>query len=268
MSEHRLRADCARCFALCCTAPAFSKSADFAVTKPAGQPCRNLQADFRCGIHGALRQRGFSGCTVYDCFGAGQHVSRITYGGRDWRSAPETAAQMFEVFGVVRHLHELLWYLAEARRRAPAPALHEALDTATLEIERLVDTDAEALAKLDVASHRARISALLLEVSERVRAGVPGPGANHRGAVLVGADLRGADLRGANLRGAVLLGANLRGADLRVADLVGADLRAADLRGADLTDALFLVQSQLLAARGDGRTKLPSHLDRPAHWAA
>ena len=71
-----LRADCAQCVGLCCVAPAFAVSADFAIDKAAGQPCPNLQADFRCGIHAGLRDRGFRGCAVYDCFGAGQRVSR------------------------------------------------------------------------------------------------------------------------------------------------------------------------------------------------
>ena len=37
-----LRADCSRCVGLCCVAPAFARSADFAVDKPAGTPCTNL----------------------------------------------------------------------------------------------------------------------------------------------------------------------------------------------------------------------------------
>ena len=56
-----LRADCSRCFALCCVAPGFAKSADFAFTKAAGKPCRHLQPDFRCGTHASLRQQGFPG---------------------------------------------------------------------------------------------------------------------------------------------------------------------------------------------------------------
>jgi len=63
-----LRADCERCFGLCCVAPAFSASADFAIDKDAGQACPNLQSDFRCGIHAHLRPQGFPGCAVYDCF--------------------------------------------------------------------------------------------------------------------------------------------------------------------------------------------------------
>src|SRR5713226_2404417 len=88
-----LRADCERCFALCCVAPAFSASADFAIDKDAGEPCPNLTTDFRCSIHSRLRNKGFPGCAVYDCFGAGQKVSQVTYEGKDWRHAPRTAKQ-------------------------------------------------------------------------------------------------------------------------------------------------------------------------------
>lgn len=82
----------------------------------------------------------------------------------------------------------------------------------------------------------------------------------------MGADLRRMDLRGANLRGAYLIAADLRGTDLRGTDFIGADLRDADLRGADLSMSIFLTQAQLNAAKGDGRTKLPPLLQRPAHW--
>ncbi|MEP6561363.1 MAG: pentapeptide repeat-containing protein, partial [Nakamurella sp.] len=109
-----LLADCANCFGLCCVALPFAASADFAINKAAGHPCPNLRTDFRCGIHNSLRQNGFPGCTVFDCFGAGQQVAQVTFGGRDWRQAPDTAEQMFEVFTVMRGLHELLWYLTEA----------------------------------------------------------------------------------------------------------------------------------------------------------
>jgi uncharacterized protein YjbI with pentapeptide repeats len=263
MSGDRLRADCARCFALCCVAPAFAASVDFAIDKPAGRPCPNLRTDFRCGIHSQLRDRGFPGCTVYDCFGAGQRVAQNTFGGRDWRKAPETAGRMFAVFGVMRPLHELLWYLTEALTWPAARPLHDELRGALAETERLAGGGADDLLAVDVAAHRDRVNAVLSRTSELVRG--PG-GADHRGADLVGARLRGADLRGANLRGALLIGADLRGADLRLADLTGADLRGADLDGAELTDSLFLTQSQLDAARGSRATALPASLARPAHW--
>jgi uncharacterized protein YjbI with pentapeptide repeats len=283
-----LRADCTRCFGLCCVAPAFAASADFAIDKAAGHACPNLQADFRCGIHAHLRSQGFPGCAAYDCFGAGQHVAQMTFGGVDWRTAPRTAPPMFAVFLVMRQLHELLWYLGEALTLPAAGPLHDELRRGFDETERLTNQSPDVLLALDVAAHRDGVNALLLRTSELVRAeverpaltqrtrrsaepragqrGALRPGANLNGADLIGKNLRGADLRGASLRGAYLIGADLRRADLRRADLIGADLRAADLSGADLTDSLFLTQSQLDAAKGDATTRLPPSLRRPAHW--
>ncbi|MDQ2714296.1 MAG: pentapeptide repeat-containing protein [Chloroflexota bacterium] len=260
-----LRADCESCFALCCVAPAFSASADFAINKNAGQACPHLQANFRCGIHTRLRQQGFPGCTVYDCFGAGQKVSQVTFGGQDWRRDPRTAKQMFGVFSIMRDLHELLWYLTEALKLQAARSLHGEINLALKETERLTYNDPAALMELDVAAHQRNINALLLRASELARAEVRHK-RDYRGADLIGANLIGANLIGANLRGAYLIGADLRDADLRMADLTGADLRGADLKGADLTGSIFLSQSQLDAAQGDTETKVPSQLTRPTHW--
>jgi uncharacterized protein YjbI with pentapeptide repeats len=261
-----LVSDCGNCFGLCCVALPFAKSADFARDKAAGTPCQNLREDFRCGVHARLRESGYTGCTVFDCFGAGQKVSQLTFGGVDWRREPGSAPAMFAAFPVMRQLHELLWYLHEALGLPPAAPVAPRLRRALEDVEAMTRGDAVALAALDVAGVRAGVSELLLEASELARAGLPGRRRNHRGADLIGAKLRRADLRGANLRGAYLIGADLRDADLRGADVIGADLRGADLRGADLTGALFLTQAQLNAARGDAATRLPEPLGRPGHW--
>ncbi|MES9555135.1 MULTISPECIES: pentapeptide repeat-containing protein [unclassified Streptomyces] len=262
-----LRADCASCFGLCCVALTLTRSADFAIDKDAGEPCGNLQEDFRCGIHTELRTRGFPGCTVYDCFGAGQKVSRETFDGQDWRGAPRTARQMFQVFPVMRQLHELLWYLTEALSLEPARPLHGEIRRTLDETERLTRVPADAFSDLDVAGHRDTVAELLLRTSQLVRATAPRrKKRDRRGADLMGARLKDADLRGADLRGAYLIAADLTGADLRLADLIGADFRDADLSGADLTGSLFLTQAQLNAAKGDAATKLPPSLRRPAHW--
>lgn len=261
-----LASDCGNCFGLCCVALTYAASADFAIDKPAGKPCPNLQQDFRCGIHRELRGRGFQGCTVYDCFGAGQKVSQETFEGRDWRTAPKTAASMFEVFPVMRQLHELLWYVTEALTLAKARPVHKELRAALAETEAFTALAPDALVGLDVPGHRDKVNKLLLRASELVRAEFKGKKKDRRGADLMGARLKGADLRGANLRGAFLIAADLSGADLRLADLIGADFRDARLSGADLTEAFFLTQAQLNAAKGDATTKLPPSLVRPAHW--
>jgi len=264
-----LRADCGQCFGLCCVALPFAASADFAIDKDAGKPCPNLATDFRCGIHTELRSRGFTGCTVYDCFGAGQKVSQVTFGGQDWRSGTrEHARLMFDAFPVVRQLHELLWYLTEALTLPAARPVHADLRRALDETERLTRQTPEELGELDVGAHRQEVNVLLLRTSELVRAGGGRRKKDRRGADLMGARLKGADLRAASLRGAYLIAADLTGADLRGADLIGADLRDADLTDADLTGAFFLTQPQLNAARGSAGTKLPASVTRPGHWAA
>lgn len=252
-----LRSDCARCAGLCCVAHSFQRSSDFAYDKPAGTPCRNLLADFRCGIHADLRTSGFTGCTVYECFGAGQFVTQQLFGGRTWRDDPAIAADMFAVFATMRGLHELLFYLTEALAISAAAPLHPEVARLRTEVSEVRDAAVGPDAQ-------ARVGELLGRVSALARDGLRGRRA--RGADLTGATLRAADLHGADLRGALLIGADLRDADLRLADLLGADLRGARLDGADLSDALFLTPQQVTSARGDRTTRLPSGWVAPASW--
>ncbi|MGW5351301.1 pentapeptide repeat-containing protein [Streptomyces sp. NPDC004031] len=261
-----LRADCAKCFGLCCVALAFTRSADFPRDKAPGEACEHLDGSHRCGIHDRLRDRGYAGCTAYDCFGAGQKISRHTFGGRDWRDAADGGRAMFAVLPVVRQLHELLRYLADVRALPAAERLHPAAAAAAERVEALSLGGADELLALDVAAERARVVPVLREASALARARFPRARALG-GADLAGARLRRADLRGAELRGALLVGADLRGADLRSADLIGADVRGADLRAADLRGALFVTATQLGGAAGDAATRLPDGLARPAHWA-
>ncbi|MEV7429139.1 pentapeptide repeat-containing protein [Nocardioides sp. NPDC092400] len=262
--DHRshLRADCARCTGLCCVALAFAPSADFAIDKPAGTPCPHLAGDSRCSIHDRLPERGFRGCTTYDCFGAGQRVVGDVLPGTDWRADPAAAGRMFAVFHVVRGLHELLWYVAEAASLVDGP-LHAELEAVRVRLEGLAGADADVVAAVDVDEERAGAVPLLRAASERARAGSAAPDLPRD---LVGRDLRGADLAGADLRGALLIGADLRGAVLERTDLTGADLRGADVRGTDLARALFLTQQQVAAADGDAGTTLPEALGRPGQW--
>lgn len=261
-----LRADCTRCSGLCCVAPAFARSADFAIDKPAGTPCGNLLADFRCGIHADLRDRGFAGCTVYDCFGAGQRVTQESDG--DWRAHPDAAERIFARFHTMRDLHELLWYLADALARPAAAPVHDELRAAVADTERLA---AQAPDRARTDAHRSAVSPLLRRASELVRIppdanpdgrdprGVSAEGGGSRdaaakgrdplganaegrgsrsaaakGRVEAGAGLRGANPRGRDLRGASAEGGGSRSADAKGRGQSGANLRGPDLRGADL----------------------------------
>ena len=262
-----LRADCAQCVGLCCVVPGFSASADFAISKPPGTPCRHLRSDFGCGIHDRLRAKGFPGCTVYDCFGAGQKVTQVTFGGADWRDAPDVASQMAAAFPIMRRLHEMLWYLSDAMALPGVDDVRGDLAQAYDETDLLSRLGADQLVRLDLTEHASAVHALLDQASRLARAGRRHPDLDRRGADLVGRNLRAVDWSGAMLCGALLIGADLRHADLSGSDVIGADLRGADLRGANLTGTIFLIQAQLDAAIGDAATTIDDTLRRPAHWS-
>lgn len=262
-----LSADCENCFGLCCVALPYSTSVDFACDKESGIPCPNLQSDYRCKIHQSLREKGFRGCSSYECFGAGQKVSQVTYSGRDWRQNPELANEMFDVFPIMQQLHEMLFYLNEALTFEEAQPIYLELKAAIEETEHLTFLNPKSIIELNVSTHRVKVNELLLKTSELVRAQAPlKKPYKKNGRNFIGAKLRGADLSGGNFSGAILITADLRDSDMRMTDLIGADLRDADLRGANMTESIYLTQAQVNSAKGDHNTKLPKTLRTPAHW--
>jgi hypothetical protein len=261
----RLVSDCASCAGLCCVLLPYAAVSGFGADKPGGTPCGHLTDGNRCGIHDRLREDGWTGCTVFECFGAGQQATQVTYAGRSWRDPATDRGEMAAVFSVLRVVHEMLWHLEEALDRSPGSALRLRYD----ELSALAARSPEELLALDLELLVETVGDQLGEVSARVRgvAGAVAQTPSHPPRPdLSGRDLRRTDLRHADLRGASLLGVDLRGVDLGRADLLGADLRGADLRGANLSDVLFLTAPQAAAARGDGATMLPGRLPAPAWW--
>ena len=274
MTNESLKIQCDKCFGFCCVALYFSASEGFPTNKDAGKPCINLQPDFKCTVHKNLREKGLKGCTAYDCLGAGQKVAQVTYGGEDWRKSPETAQKMFDVFLVMRQLHEMLWYLTEAFRLQKDSVIKEKIGSMISETEKLTNLDADSLLKLDLTAHRINVNSLLLKTSEALRSEArkgQKSTLNKKKLIagrlnLIGADLRKANLKGENLSGALLIAADFRGVDLSGTDLIGADLRDADLRGANLSNSIFITQIQINGAKGDCSTRLPKSIVRPSFW--
>lgn len=106
-----LEADCATCFGLCCVLLPFRREGGFGADKPGGRPCRNLGDDDRCRIHRDRVEMGWPACVRFDCRGAGQFVSQVTYAGRSWRAGSDPD-EMAAVFSVVLELHTMLALLA------------------------------------------------------------------------------------------------------------------------------------------------------------
>ena len=269
-----LKIDCEKCFGLCCVALFFSKVEGFPQDKIAGKPCINLQSDFGCSVHKDLRKKGLKGCTSYDCFGAGQKVAQVTFKGQDWRKSPEIANKMFDVFVIMRQLHEMLWYLIDASTFISNKDIENELSSIIEETEKLTNLDEQSIINIDIEKHRMKVNSILKQVNEFVKEKVSdekrvnskNKKSLKEGYDFVGKNLSNTNLIGANFAGALLIASNMKDTNLKGANLIGADLRDADIRGANLEDSIFLTQSQVNTAKGDSRTKLPKALARPSYW--
>jgi hypothetical protein len=135
-----LRPDCQRCIALCCVAPAFDADQGFGYDKPAGEPCRHLQADHRCAIHSSLATHGYPSCAAFDCFGAGQRVTQ-QFGNSHWRDSAEVSSRMFQSYSRMRTLHELLALATLAQQHADNAATARRLQEILAGIEHLCEID-------------------------------------------------------------------------------------------------------------------------------
>ncbi|MGN6723017.1 MAG: pentapeptide repeat-containing protein [Marmoricola sp.] len=255
MTSLALHSDCSRCFALCCVLLPYSADAGFGVDKAGGTPCHNLAENDSCTIHADLLDTGWRGCTIFECFGAGQQVSQVTYEGRSWRDPSVNRSEMAAVFSAMRVIHEMLFHLDDVLQRQPGnSAALEAQDR----LAAIREGSPEEILAIDLDDLIEEVGNVLRSVSAEIR-GEEGDARQD----LIGRDLRKAPLTDANLRGALLIAADLRGVDLGRADLLGTDLRDAKVQGANLSQALFLTQPQLNAALGDVDTQVPLRLRHP-----
>ncbi len=163
MRRPDLAADCVSCAALCCVAPSFEASEDFAFAKAAGVPCPNLAADGRCQIHEELESRGFGGCAVYDCYGAGPRATRAFPAG-----SVRDEARRDEAFLVLRVVCEWLWMLTEAAERCP-PARADLQGLLAREVEALdalASAQGLAILEVDPGPHVEKARAILRQLGE------------------------------------------------------------------------------------------------------
>jgi hypothetical protein len=148
---------------MCCVAPSFSSGDDFAFDKPAGVRCPNLQADCGCAIYGEREVSGFAGCALYDCYGAGQRVTRAFPDLQGEAAEPARS----RAFLLLRELHELLWLLTEAAKVCPPG--HAALRGELAQAIATLDASASEPAALSDGArdmHQTHGRALLLRVGE------------------------------------------------------------------------------------------------------
>ena len=167
MSALSLIADCESCCGLCCVAPAFSRSPEFAITKDAHTPCPHLEPDFRCALHSELARAGFSGCETYDCHGAGQHVTQNLFGGRTW-SELEEPALMFDAFMLARELFDQLSLLETALEVEIPAAVQSRLRARAVRVRALLSGTLPELMQIDLAVEKDATRQVLREAAPHV----------------------------------------------------------------------------------------------------
>lgn len=268
----RFRTDCGRCCGLCCVALYFSKFDGFPTDKTAGVPCPNLNGNFQCRIHRELPHRGMKGCLAYDCGGSGQLVTAL-YQGKTWSSHPHLAREMFEVFISVHQLWQASWYLTETLTLLPARPLWAQACEYQRQLDTVMQSRPAEILQFEPDELMKNVVLLLKQVGVLVsRQTTPAMQTQKKAKNIsrkkefMGYHFKQSDLSGHDFSSSLLIAANLESCCLSGCNFLGADLRDAALSGADLSESIYLTQGQLNAARGNRRTRIPAHLNRPRTW--
>ena len=261
--EETLRIDCGKCSGICCVALYCMKTDGFPENKEAGVPCKHLMSDFRCDIHTVLANKNMKGCLAYDCFGAGQKVTQICYPNEDWKTNPEKANEIFQVFMIVFQLHQMAWYLLESLSLITDEHLEADIDELITKNKQMTACTSDELIHMDIEEYRSSVNQVLKLVSSRSTA-FHSDKKNSKD--YFGKNFKQANLNGRDFSMTLMIAANFEGCSLLGTNFWGADIRDANIKDTDLSECIFLTQMQINSAKGNSNTKLPTNLSRPSYW--
>lgn len=260
-----LKIDCSKCSGLCCTALFFSKMDGFPEDKIAGKPCVNLQYDFRCKIHAELKKRRMKGCLDYDCFGAGQKVTQTIYNNSNWRTEHNKSQQIFDVFLVAFQVHQILYFLAEAKTIIPARELWNYINTLIKKGIDICNTSPQDILTFDIDEYKKQVNECLRKINSLIKLNY-----NYKNKVhqknYIGKRFKEKNFNGMDFSMSLLIATNFEGCSFNGANFLGADTRDTNFSSSDLSDSVFLTQGQVNSAQGNSDTKLPSNLSHPMTW--
>ena len=260
-----MKSDCSKCSGLCCTALFFSKIDGFPKDKVSGQPCTNLLKDYRCKIHSQLEKQKMKGCIGYDCFGAGQQVTQVIYQGQTWNDIPIQSTEIFDVFVIVFKLYQIRYYLIEASSLISAQPLKKSIQCLIEENIKMCHCCPNSILSLDLEQYRLRSNYILKHVCKLLQQSIHSE-YKKIPANFLGSNFKGQDMSGADLSTKLLIATNFEKSVFNGTIFLGADTRDTNFKDADLSEAVFLTQGQVNAAKGNRNTKLPYQLDYPPTW--
>lgn len=260
-----MKADCSKCSGLCCTALFCFKMDGFPRDKEAGEPCVNLLKNYQCNIHSELEKRKMKGCIGYDCFGAGQYVTQSIYKGQTWQNLPKESHEIFDVFCMVFHLYQIKYFLTEALVINGAESLQEDIQRLLDENIKICQSSSHDILSFSIESYRERANQVLRQVCSFIQRSLNAE-KNQSSKDFFGKSLKGKNMSGWDLSTKLLIGADFSSGNFKGTIFLGADTRDTNFSGADLSDAVFLTQGQINAARGNRNTKIPDYLYYPITW--
>ena len=234
----------------------------FPADKEAGVPCKHLNESFGCEIHQRLADKKMKGCLAYDCFGAGQKVSQICCPDINWKTSPERAKEVYDVFSVVVQLHQMQWYLLTALTLTTDEHLTSDIEELIHQNEQMTNQSSSQILALDIQPYHQRVNQILKQVCG-IQAGNE---STKQEKDCFAKNFRGENLDGKDFSMALMIASNLEGCSLKDTNLLGADLRDANVKNVDLSQSIFLTQMQLNTTKGNENTKIPSQLMRPISW--
>lgn len=260
------RIDCETCCGLCCVALYFTKSDGFPHNKEAGTPCKNLRTDGKCRIYGELSQNGLKGCMTYDCFGAGQFITRRLKSLPDWQnSSQKETSEIFNSYLTVLGVHQTLWYVTQCLILRLPQSLVDQGKTIIQEGNSLIQQPTDSLAALNTQPFCGKANEYLKQICAIHHNGFADSG-KKQSKNYMGQNMQGKNLEGRDFSMSLLIAANLTKANLHGANFLGADMRDANLSDTDLRQCLFLTQIQINSANGNHKTLLPPYIRRPILW--
>lgn len=226
--------------------------------------------DYRCSIHSKLISHKLKGCLAYDCFGAGQKVAQKIYEDQNWKNTPEIANEMFETFLIVQKLHQMLWYLVEAKTLVPDQKLKGLIKCLILENEKMCLLPPKEILNIDIEEYRTTVNDILKQTGKLVYESISIHGNksinNKPSFDYMGKNFKKVNLDGKDFSMCLLIASNLEGCSLHGTNFLGADLRDANIKNTDLSQSIFLTQGQINSAKGNHNTTLPPMLSRPTTW--
>ncbi len=253
-----LKIDCDNCTGLCCVALCFRKIDGFPSNKLAGESCEYLISEYKCKIHSKLYDMNMKGCLNYDCFGAGQKVSKKIFNEYDWGKYPELSEKIFQVFIKVLQLHQILFYLIQGASISDDKENIDLIDEFIKENKEITSLHYFDILKYDVDEYRTRAN---IAIRRSFKFDID---LNRKDCI--GKDYNKANLDGKDFSMALLIGANLEGCSLIGTNFLGADMRDAQIKNTDLSNSYFLTQMQINSVIGNKNTKIPFYLTRPRYW--